>query len=183
MSSNHSTQGHTSFLLLGFSPSLTPVKGWVTALCQALPLHTSPLFPVQFSLGHCFFSQLPTRKAKIDSKWVITLNIFRVWLEVGGHTLVQAFYFISPAFLLVLSFYYSCSNFPPFALLCPAHSLLPQSVPTPMSMSMVIHTCFLTDSFPFFLLLSPPPSLLAAVNLFHVSTSLALFCVLVYSVH
>ena len=52
------------------------------------------------------------------------------------------FIFIDLNFLLL--FYYSCPNFSPFALLCPAHSPLPQSVPTVLSTS-VGHSYVLFD--------------------------------------
>ena len=55
-------------------------------------------------------------------------------------------------------FYYSCPNFSPFALFCPAHHPLPQSVPTLLSTSMGIYTCSLTSPFPFFPPLSPSPA-------------------------
>ena len=43
------------------------------------------------------------------------------------------------------------------APLHPAHHLLPQSVPTLLSMSMVLYICSLTRPFPFFSPLYPPP--------------------------
>ena len=57
---------------------------------------------------------------------------------------------------LKLLFYYTCPNFPPYALLRPSHLLLPQSIPTLLSMSVGHSYCSLTSPFPFFPSLSPP---------------------------
>ena len=46
-------------------------------------------------------------------------------------------FFLLNYFLLL--FYYSCPNFSPFALLHPSHPLLPQTIPTLLSMPMKFH--------------------------------------------
>ena len=89
--------------------------------------------------------------------------------------------FLLKNFLLLL-FYYSWPNFPPFALLRPAHPPLPQSIPTLLSMSLgliFMHVLCLVPS-PSFHPYPPPCFPLAAVSLFHVSMLLVLFCSLVY---
>ena len=73
----------------------------------------------------------------------------------------------------LLLFCYSCPNFSPFVLLCPAHPHSHWQSPPLCPCS-----CSLTSPFPFFPLLCPPPTL-ATVSLFHVSMSLVLFCSLV----
>ena len=78
---------------------------------------------------------------------------------------IQSFFF----FLLFKNsclFYYSCPKFPPFALCHPAaphpQSPSPHCCPCPW----VIHTCSLTNPFPFFPPFSALPLPLAAVSLF-----------------
>ena len=61
--------------------------------------------------------------------------------------------------LILFLFYYSCPNFSLFALLCPPHPLLPQSVPTLLSM-------FMGHSYMFLDYLLPLPSLLVPLPLF-----------------
>ena len=84
--------------------------------------------------------------------------------------------------LFLLLFYYSCPNFSPFALLCPAyspsHSQSPHCCPCPW----VIHTCSLTSSFLFFPPLCPfrfPSDHCQCVPCFYASGSILLvrlFC-------
>ena len=83
-----------------------------------------------------------------------------------------------------LLFYYSCTNFSPFALFCPAQPLphtptvSPHTCPCPW----VTCTCSLVLS-PSFHHYPPFPTPLVTVSLLHVSTSVVLFCPLVYFVH
>ena len=68
--------------------------------------------------------------------------------------LMSKYSFIVFPFIILLLFYYSCPSFSPFALLHPAYSLILQSIPTPLSRSMVHSYMF----FDFFLLFFPPLS-------------------------
>ena len=63
--------------------------------------------------------------------------------------------FLSIYLFFKLLFSHSCSNFSPFALLCSTLTSLPQSIPTPLSMSIGPCPCSLSWPFPFFPLLSP----------------------------
>ena len=76
----------------------------------------------------------PTQACALNRNQTSDLLVCRPTLNLLSHTSQgQLCIFF---FLLLLSFYYSCPNFCPFALLCSAIPPLPQSVPTPLSMSM-----------------------------------------------
>ena len=79
--------------------------------------------------------------------WLTSVKISGPLQEAINAALIPHLVFFIPVLVLVLerrfsSFYiflflyilvyYSCPNFPPFALLCPAHPPLSQSIPTPI---------------------------------------------------
>ena len=70
---------------------------------------------------------------------VVDQLFFLIWGGIGG----QVSFFKKNILLLL---YYSCPNFSPFALLDPAHPLLPQSIPTLLSVSMGHSYSFLGQS-------------------------------------
>ena len=99
--------------------------------------------------------------------------------------MIIKFLFYSLILFLLLLFYYSCPNFSPFDLLCPAHlphshshSQSPHLCPCPW----VNHTCSFKSQFSFFLPLSPKPlpsGHCQSVPCFHTSGSIlliGLFC-------
>ena len=66
-------------------------------------------------------------------------------------------------FLLNILFYYSCPNFSPFALLCPAHPSHPTVIPYPV---VHVHGSFRHVPSPSFRHYPSPPSLLVTLSLF-----------------
>ena len=84
--------------------------------------------------------------------------------------------FIFCVFFILLLFYYSCPNFSPVALPCPAHSLSQGQSPLCCPCPWTIHTRSLTGPFPFFPPFSPSPLPLVTVGLFLVSMPLVVFC-------
>ena len=101
-------------------------------------------------------SQNPVRKKYIKTK-ITTQN--QLHYRNTSHVLFCLFLSQTRFFKgFLLLFYYSCPNFPPSALLCPAHPLLPQSILTLLSMFVGPSYMFLDQSLLFLCFLFQPSS-------------------------
>ena len=134
---------------------------------------------VSYSGCTIFHSHLQGTRALISSNpsQHLLLSVFSIIVTLMS---IQWYLIVGFLFLFILLQLFQFTPLgPPLPSPPPAPSQSPHHCPCPW----VIHTCSLTNPFPFFLSFLPPPFPMAAVRLFYVSMSLVLFCSLVYLVH